>query len=200
MIPAIFQFDAQSSGHERRCNRLVEEQSSQHVISRDVTPSLQHDCRVTEYGYTPVTGSDAGYYEVGKPRSVTEFIQGQPVSKVMYAYPQWGFAYTQTSTNYNAAWDDANNEKTDSIVDDQYRLIQADNTDHTTTFVQYIDTQSPPGRLTKTFSGVSGYSVGPYSFTAGTRVEEQVDTLGRMISRKIYDLASGSTLVGQEIY
>jgi RHS repeat-associated protein len=150
-----------------------------------------NDCRVTEYSYASIWGSpDSPGAQVGKPRTVWEITGGQAVSKTMYAYPSDFETHVQVASSPTADWNDEGNEKTHSLQDSQHRPERIDNTDGTYTTYTYTDDAS--GRLTTIRSYDS-------SSTEFRRTEQQVNTLGRMVSSKTYDSASG-ILIDQQLY
>jgi YD repeat-containing protein len=151
-----------------------------------------NDCRVTEYSYASVSGSgDSATSQVGHPRIVYELILGAVVSKTMHAYGSQQ-TYTQLASEPSAGWDDPGNEKSYSIEDSEHRVTETGNPDGTYTTVTYTDNGT--GRLTTTKSfGSDAVEL--------RRTEEQVDTLGRMVSRKEYDVPSSpDILMSQELY
>lgn len=152
-----------------------------------------NDCRVTEYSYTSVSGSgDNSSAKVGSPRTVWELVGGQIVSKTMYAYTNEFETYIQVASQPSDAWNAGGNEKSYTGEDSQHRPTRIDSPDGTYTTYTYTDDAS--GRLTtiKTYDASS---------TEFRRVEEQVNTLGRMVSRKEYDIPSSpDILLAQELY
>jgi len=152
-----------------------------------------NDCRVTEYSYASVSGSpDSSSAQVGKPRVVRELIRSEVVSKTMYAFSSDLVTYTQVASQPGAAWNDSGNETNYTSLDSQSRPARTDNPDGTYTTYTYFDDSS--GRLTT----IKSYDS---SSTEFRRVEEQVNTLGRMVSRKEYDVPSSpDILLAQELY
>jgi YD repeat-containing protein len=153
-----------------------------------------NDCRVTEYSYDSVSGSgDSPTVKVGKPRTIYELIRGEIVGKTMHSYPTEYLAYTQVASSSGAAWDDGDNEKSFSIEDAEHRLTFAGYPDGTGTTNTYTDNGT--GRLTTTCQGAQSLGF----ITDGSRTEEQVDFLGRTVSRKTYELDTG-ILIAEELY
>jgi len=155
-----------------------------------------NDCRVTEYGYVSVSGSpDNQSYHVGEPRTVTERIQGQPVSTSMFAY-SGNNTYIRRSTNPGTSWGDASNENTSTALDNQSRVTQIDYPDGTRTKITYSD--SSAGRLTTSKTGVIvGTEIYP-----GTKTVQQVDLKGRLVATTNYDISVSQTerITSREIY
>jgi RHS repeat-associated protein len=151
-----------------------------------------NECRVTEYSYATVSGSpDISSSLLGKPRTIWELVRGEIVSKTMLAYST-NYTYTRVASYPGAGWTDSGNENSYTSLDIQSRPTRTDNPDGTYTTYQYTDDAS--GRLTTTRSYDS-------SSTELRRVEEQVNTLGRMVSRKEYDVPSTpDILLVQELY
>ena len=150
-----------------------------------------NDCRVTEYGYASVSGSyDTPSTQEGKPRTIYELVRSQVVSKTMYAF-SGNNTYMRAAGSATAGWTDADNEVSYSYEDYEHRIIEAGNPDGTRYTVAFTDDSS--GRLTTTH----------YYDAASTEyrtTEEQVNTLGRMVSRKTFEIGASTILVDQQLY
>jgi len=123
--------------------------------------------------------------QVGKPRTVWEIVGGQIVSKTMYAYTTDYDAYVQVASQSSDGWDAAGNEKSYSGLDSQNRPTQVDSADGT--YTTYL-----LRRCVRRLTTTKTYDAGSTEFR---RVEEQVNTLGRMVSRKTSDIGSSTILI-----
>src|SRR5207249_2740246 len=125
-------------------------------------------CRGTVYFYDSVDGSpDNSSAQPGKARIIIESIGGQLVSETLYAYPNAYTTYSQTMKDPDdPTWDFPGNETNLTVLDSQFRLIKAVNPDGTATYVEYTDTTSPTGRLTKTWTGAYSGTLGSSAFYA----------------------------------
>jgi RHS repeat-associated protein len=152
-----------------------------------------NDCRVIEYGYGSVAGSsDYPDAHKGEARTVTELIRGEVISKTMTSFLSDYDTYTQVAPYHGAGWNDAGNETSHVSLNIDLQTDRLGNIDGTATTMEYLDDSS--GRLTTTRTlNSSGSIIG--------RVEEQVDPLSRMVSRKTYHGPTGAdTLIGEEQY
>jgi RHS repeat-associated protein len=174
------------------------------VLLRTVRPLMNeaptastNDCRVTEFGYASVaSSSDSQSYHPGEPRTVTELIQSQVVSRTMYSYPNTTTTYVRTSANPTTSWTDAANEATDTYEDSEHRVTRIDHADGTRTTISYSD--SSAGRTTTTKTGVwNGSTVQP-----GTKTVQIIDPWGYPISNTTYDINSSGTeqITAREIH